>query len=276
MTTKRTLLHGLSLMPARSTRGERAVATRPRRVKASIISIALGLLASAVLFCSTPAHAAAPVIPLYHATYSVSRNDLRIGNTQFSLTKNKDGTYTYESVTQPAGLVSLFRSDVITETSHFSVVDDRPRSLLYSYTHTGGGDNKPQSIRFDWNKKLAYSNNSGKHRTLQLESGICDRLLAQLLISLDAAHGSLNNDYRVLDHGEMQPYRLHEVGVVKLKTPAGEFDTVEVARKDEKKDRVTTFWLALKLDYLPVQMQQTETGKATISLVLTKIKLDTK
>ena len=47
------------------------------------------------------------------------------------------------------------------------------------------------------------------------------------------------------------------------------------ARHDEKKDRTTTFWLAPKLDYLPVQMQQTESGNATISLVLTEIKFDT-
>ena len=47
------------------------------------------------------------------------------------------------------------------------------------------------------------------------------------------------------------------------------------ARHNEKKNRTTTFWLAPKLDYLPVQMQQTEPGKATISLVLTEIKFDT-
>ena len=47
------------------------------------------------------------------------------------------------------------------------------------------------------------------------------------------------------------------------------------ARHDEKKNRTTTFWLAPKLGYLPVQMRQTEPGKATISLVLTEIKFDT-
>ena len=73
----------------------------------------------------------------------------------------------------------------------------------------------------------------------------------------------------------MQIFRLHAAGKEKLKTSAGKFDTVEVARKDEKKNRTTTFWLAPKLDYLPVQMQQTEPGKATISLVLTEIKFDT-
>ena len=44
-------------------------------------------------------------------------------------------------------------------------------------------------------------------------------------------------------------------------------------RRKEKQYR--PFWLAAKLDYLPVRMRQTEPGKATISLVLTEIKFDT-
>lgn len=240
------------------------------------LPILAGLMLSVSVVAGTSALAASPAIPLYHATYSVSRNDLRIGTTVFTLGKSKSGIYAYQSVTQPAGLVSLFRSDVITETSHFNIVDGTPHSLLYSYTHSGGGDNKPQSIRFDWNRKLAYSSDGDRHKTLPLESGFCDRLLAQLLISLDAAHSSLDNSYRVLDHGELQIYRLHEVRQAKLDTPAGTFDTVEVARQDKKKNRTTTFWLAPKLDYLPVQMRQTEPGKATITLLLTQIQLDSK
>ena len=240
--------------------------------------MAFVLSASLLLACTltTASAASAPLtIPLYHATYSVGRNDMRIGIAQFSLTKNQNGLYTYQSVTQPTGLVALFRSDVVTETSHFNLVNDLPQPLLYDYAHTGDDHAKPQSIRFDWNNKLAYTSSGDTHHSLPLRPGTCDRLLAQLLISLDAADGHLNNNYRVLDHGEIQIYRLHEAGKEKLKTPAGEFDTVKVARQDAKKNRTTTFWLAPKLDYLPVQMQQTEPGKATINLVLTEIKFDT-
>jgi hypothetical protein len=38
----------------------------------------------------------------------------------------------------------------------------------------------------------------------------------------------------------------------------------------------TRRWLAPKLNYLPVQMRQTEPGKTTISLVLTEIHFDTR
>lgn len=219
--------------------------------------------------------AATPSIPLYHATYSVSRNTLHIGDAQFSLIQEKNGTFTYKSVTQAAGLAALFFNDIITETSHFTIDDGRLQPLVYSYSHSGNDHDRLQTIRFDWSKHTAHDSEGSSHHVVPITEGTYDRALAQLALSVDMGAGHLQDDYRVLDHGKFQSYRLKQVGVVKLKTPAGEYDTVEVARHEEKHNRTTTFWLAPKLDYLPVQMQQTEPGKATISLVLTEIKFDT-
>ena len=130
-------------------------------------------------------------------------------------------------------------------------------------------------IRFDWSKDLAYSSKGASHQTVPLTAGICDRLLAQLAMSLDTLQGKPENDYSVLDHDKVQTYRFMRTGNASVNTPAGKYDTVEMTRHDDSKNRVTTFWLAPKLDYLPVQIRQTEPGKATISLVLTDIKFDT-
>jgi hypothetical protein len=227
------------------------------------------------LTCAFGTVSAAPVIPLYHATYSVGRNDLRIGNAQFSLTKSKNGIYTYTSVTQASGLAALFFSDVITEISHFTVTDGRLQPLLYSYTHTGNDHDQSQSIRFDWNRNIAYIADGNNHHAVPIKKGTYDRALAQLALSVDMEAGHLQETYHVLDHGKLHGYPMKHAGKAQLKTPAGTYDTVKIARADTQKGRVTTFWLAPKLEYLPVQMQQTEPGKATISLVLMDIKFDT-
>ena len=226
------------------------------------------------LLVGTAFAAATPTIPLYHATYSVGRNDLRIGNAQFSLTKSQNGIYTYESVTQAAGLAALFLSDVITEISHFTVADGRLQPLLYSYEHTGSDHDRSQSIRFEWNRDIAYIVDGNKHHTVPIEKGTYDRALAQLALSIDMAAGHLRETYNVLDHGTLHRYSMQRARKAQLHTPAGTYDTVEIARDDAKKGRVTTFWLAPKLDYLPVKMQQTESGKATITLVLAEITFD--
>ena len=215
------------------------------------------------------------VVPLYQATYSIGRNDFRIGDASFSLTQNQDGTYTYTSVSKAAGLVSLFVSDVVTETSRFKVMDGELQSLQYTYEHTGNDKDKKENIRFDWDKHVAHSNEGGKQHTLPLTAGTYDRLLAQLAVSVNLEAGKTVGEYRVLDHNEISIYHMQPQGDTDLKTPAGEYKVIDMVRKVPKKNRVTTFWLAPKLDYLPVQMQQTEPGKATISLVLTDITFGT-
>lgn len=249
-------------------RGGRA-GTKNTVQKFAGLLLGLGL---AFTFTCNQATAAAPAIPLYHATYAVKRNDLHIGNAQFSLSRNDNGTYTYQSVTRASGLASLLFSDVITETSYFALDDGHLQPLLYSYMNTRAGHD--QTIRFNWGRDVAESNDEGKQKDYPIKLGIYDRALAQLALSIDMATGHLQSDYRVLDHGEFQNYRMRRGDQGELSTPAGSYDTVQVIREDVKKHRVTTFWFAPKLDYLPVQMQQTEPGKATISLVLMEIKFD--
>ncbi len=236
----------------------------------------MGALLAALLCSMTGVVRGAELrIPLYKADYSVGRNSLRLGTARFSLTQNKDGTYTYTSVSRAAGLAALFLSDVITETSRFKVTDGNLQPLQYSYDHSGNSRDRKENIQFDWAKGVAHSNEGGKHHTLPLTAGTYDRLLAQLAVSVDLEVGQTVGKYRVLDHNEINIYHMQPQGNTALKTPAGEYEVIEIARKDSKKNRVTTFWLAPKLDYLPVQMEQTEPGKATISLVLLDIKFNT-
>ena len=214
-------------------------------------------------------------IPAYHADYSVARNSLSIGLAKFTLVENGDGSYTYQSVTRPTGVAALFFSDVVTETTHFEIDDGQPRSLLYSFSQTGGSHEKAETIQFDWQKRAAYTGEDGKNRATRIQLGTADRFLAQLLISLDAASGRPGGQYTVLDHRELSSYTLKVQSPARLHTPAGEFDTVVLERNDPAKGRVMDFWLAPKLHYLPVQLQQRETGKATITLTLMDIGFDT-
>ncbi len=239
-------------------------------------AIPIAFVLCLLIVTSTAARATPPVIPLYHASYAAYRNSLRIGNADFALTRDPAGSYIYQSVTRPAGLVALFVSDVVTETSRFAVENGRLQPLRYAYSHTSDDRKNTESIRFDRHKGLAYGDDNGKRRTLRLPSNVYDRLLAQLAISLDSARNQLAGSYRVLNHNKIRTFNLQRGSPALLHTPAGAYQTIEVSWHDDRhKARVTAFWLAPKLGYLPVRMRQTEPGKATISLVLADIKFDT-
>lgn len=213
-------------------------------------------------------------VPIYQATYSLFLGSVRAGIASLSLSKNADGTYTYKSLTKSAGLAALFLNDVISETSHFKVTDGKLHPLQYTYEHTAKDKDDKETIQFDWAKGIAYTEEDGKQKSLPIKAGIYDRLLAQLAISMDLQTGLDVEDYPVLGHGEINVYHMLRQDNTDLKTPAGNYETVVIARRAPHKERVTTFWLAPKLDYLLVQMEQTEPEKPTISLELTDIKLD--
>jgi len=244
-----------------------------------VISKKPGLLSTimaALLLCSAVQAQDNPIeIPVYQASYSVGLGSITAGNAQFTLKRNADGTYTYQSLTKSTGLAALFFNDVVTENSHFRVTDGKLQSLSYSYDHSRNGKDEKQDIQFDWAKGVAHTDEDGKQQTLPIKTGIYDRLLAQLAISMDLQAGKDVEDYPALYHNEINVYHMLLQDNTDLKTPAGTYETVVIARRDPHNDRAITFWLAPKLDYLPVQMEQTEPDKSTISLVLTDIKFDT-
>lgn len=232
------------------------------------------IAALALWTVATAAAADAGVTP-YTATYEVDRGSMTVGTAQITLSRNADGSYTYQSTTRASGFASLFFKDVITEASHFELADGRPRSLLYRFSQSGGSHEKSESIQFEWGKNAAYTDEDGREHTNKLTAGVSDRFLTQLLLSLDLQSGKLQDSYKVLDHREVTTYSMEKLKDEPLRTPAGSFDTTVLERKEPGKDRVMDFWMSPKLHGLPVQMQQRETDKATVTLTLTSISFDT-
>lgn len=237
-------------------------------------SRATALAALAIAAASVQADGASPNPELFspfQARYSLARNSLTLGVSDFTLAHEADGSYTYKSVSRPTGLASLFAGDVITETSHFQLVDGRPRSLSYSFSQTGGKHEKAESIDFDWEKGVAASDEDGRKRRTKLTPDVCDVFLMQLLVAQDEADGRLAASYKVLNNRELTDYALSRLPDQKLKLGDITYDTVVLERKDPKKDRVMDLWLSPALHYLPVQVQQSEPGKATFTLSLESI-----
>lgn len=225
------------------------------------------IVAAALLALASTAHADGGLTP-FKATYegSVSIGSLAC---EMSLNRNPDGTYTYESTSHAIGFASMFFKDVIKEVSRFAMVDGRPRPLEYRYTRTGGRHEKSETIEFDWKKDAARTEENGQTKTTPLRPGVADRFLTQLILSLDAASGKLQDEYKVLDHRDITRFMPPKPERRKVRVPAGDYATVMVERHDKGSKRVMDFWFAPELHYLPVRIQQREPGDDTYTLSLT-------
>ena len=210
----------------------------------------------------------------YHADYSLARNSLTLGTARFSLEPDAAGSYLYKSVSHATGLAALFAGDVITQKSRFELVDGQPRPLSYSYTQAGGKHEQSEETRFDWNKMLAHSDWDDHSRDSALKAGVSDVFLIQLVLAVDVSQGRLAKQYVLLNHGETTAYEPRRLDDQKMKVGAKVVDTTVLELKDPKKGRAISLWLAPGLRYLPVQIQQSEPGKATFTLSMDDISFD--
>ncbi|HEX2668131.1 MAG TPA: DUF3108 domain-containing protein [Gammaproteobacteria bacterium] len=234
--------------------------------KLSVTLLAMGLTAAGAALADEN------VLTPFRADYSLQRNSLGLGTSSFTLSRDGDG-YLYKSAAHASGLASLFSSSTITQESRFTLVDGRPRAASYRYEDSGKSQDA-ESIRFDWDKRSATTEENGQQKAKPLTPDTSDVQLIQLMLAADVAAGKVEDDYRLLDHGQITGYTAKPLPDAALKAAGKTYSTKVVQLNNAERGRTITVWLAPELHYLPVQIQQAQTGKATITLTLQKATFD--
>lgn len=203
--------------------------------------------------------------------YRVLRDGWHLGNATFTLKPAEDGTWLFQSKASASGLASLFLHSTFGERSHFTLHDHQLQPLSYTYTDSGSPSHN-ETINFNWTTGQALDTKGNQTKRIKLAPGILDRLTLQLALSRQLAAGlPLRPVWAAINGGKLKHYHLARKGKDVLATPAGDFDTVIVVRGVPGAKRTTTFWFAPKYEWLPVKMQQRQTGKATVTFVLSKL-----
>ncbi|HET6726028.1 MAG TPA: DUF3108 domain-containing protein [Gammaproteobacteria bacterium] len=217
------------------------------------------------------APACAATLKPYTATYSVITHGIRAGESEFKLLQLGPQRWRFSSDSHTTGLVSLFRDDAISETSVFTVADTGQfNAREYHYSHTGD-DERTQIILFDWKKCVAHGIYRGDKKTIAVPRDASDPFLAQLKLSRRVAEGMQEGTFPVVNRNKLDLYHLHVVGKDAVVVPAGGFRTVRVERSEPGSSRKTVFWLAPKLNYVPVKVEQIKDGDSVFRLELRKI-----
>lgn len=210
-------------------------------------------------------------LPEFAALYDFERGRMTIGETRMALERTQDNIYRYTSHSEAVGFISIFVDDVIDEESVFRFVDGEFRPVTYDYRHGGSSRNRDESITFNWKDDIAQVDYRGHESTVRLEPGMLGRFLFQLVVSRDAADGELPRTYRIIDNGRVKEYRITASNGGRVKTPAGEFETLRVEREEETREKSLALWLAPELDYLPVKIEQVKRNEEPLRLVLKKV-----
>ena len=176
-----------------------------------------------------------------------------VGETRWVWSRPSPNALVFESVTEPSGLYSLVKSDVIRERSHIDVTTGEFRPRRYEYRRTGGKRDRIVEIDFDWQADRMTNTAKGQTRLMDIGPQTQDKLSYLLLVMRDLRGQPRELSYAIASGGKLETYRLSVEGQESIQTPAGKFKTIRVQRLDQKK-RSTTLWFTPALAYLPVKI----------------------
>lgn len=207
----------------------------------------------------TPARAA-PYDAPFSALYRVEADGFEIGELKRSLRRVGDGTYLLQTKMYTTGLAALFKPDTIVERSTWKLEEGNLLPLEYRYEYEGRGDDKLETLTFDWSDGTITSLDDGEVALLEILPGILEKQVYQLVLQQDLAAGKREISYQVADRGDIRTYRFRVVGEEVLETDIGALRTLKVERLSNSKERKTFIWCAIEHDFQLVRLLQEDDG----------------
>ena len=217
-----------------------------------------------VLACASLLSSQAFAMSPFQATYQFNYNGKNLG-TATRILSQSGNQWNYVFSAKAAGLASA------TETSKFNLNGTQIVSSSFSRTSKILVHSNTMSIQFNPTTKLIKTKKDETARSFAWKSGVLDELNAELQIREDLKNGGLKANYWIADAKEVEARKFVKQGTEQIKAGASNYDTVKVVMKHDKPGRETIFWLAPKLDYLPVKVSHVD-KKTSYGLLLTQYK----
>ncbi|WP_139853014.1 DUF3108 domain-containing protein [Acinetobacter pullicarnis] len=218
--------------------------------------------ASVLLLCSLSSTSFA--MSPFNASYQFSYNGKNMGSATRVLTQNGNN-WTYNFSAKAAAMASA------TETSRFTFSNGAISSNSFSRTSKILVHSNKLNISFNPSTKIISTQKDDKARSFPWKAGVLDELNAELQVREDLKAAGLKSAYFIADAKSVDTRQFVKLGNETIKTSYGTFETVKVLLKHDKADKNSIFWLAPKLDYLPVKMSHQD-GKTSYGLLLTNYK----
>jgi hypothetical protein len=197
-------------------------------------------------------------------TYELKRNSLVV---DVSETLEHDGrTYVITSEGKGRGILALFGA--LKRTSRGRITPQGLRPDEFRDERPGGWT---VSAKFDWDARSVTQEKNGKSETLKMPATAQDPLSLAYSFAFVPPKGKEYDVMRADGRG-LTPFRFTVVGTEKLATPAGEMQTLHIAKlRDGPEDKSTDIWFAAERDFLPVRVLVVETDGTRSDQVLTRI-----
>ncbi len=237
------------------------------RIKYSVLALMVMLLSQVTLAQN------APTLKPYTARYHVTYRGMSGGEIEFSLKSQGADRYVFSSHLLPNFFGSMFASDQAEDSSQLTFDSNGLRPQQFHSEDGRTKTNRDVRYDFDWSSRRVKGRFRDQDFTLDLVDGVQDRLSIQLAASLALQAGREPGKLTMIERNELQEFTIVKQGTEKVRTAAGEFDTVVLKSERTGSTRSTRYWYAAKLGYIPVRAERTSKGKVDIVMELKSVQL---
>ena len=212
---------------------------------------ALALLAAAALSNTAAADGLKP----FEATYDWGWHGMTVAVSTLRLEHQQDDTWRYTSKSEPRGIGRVFSERPVQE-SLLRITDEGVQPLSYKADDGTSSTKRDANVTFNWESKTVTGIYEDAKVDMPITPGIQDDLSVQIALMVELLRGHTPTTFSLISGNSVREYRYERDGEETLKTPVGTLDTIIYKAQKQNSPRVTRFWCAPSLGYIPLRVQQ--------------------
>ncbi|MFA5514656.1 MAG: DUF3108 domain-containing protein [Desulfuromonadales bacterium] len=230
----------------------------------------------ALLIAAVPALAAGAIAPApFSALYAVYYRGIPAGELESTLQPNGPDEFIYETRVKPSPLARAFVSSKAVERSILRIDEKGVRPLFWVSEDGKPGNEKDGALAFAWDKQRVSGIVESEPVDLPAEPELQDRLSVQIAVMTALLRAEKVGEILQVSGEKIRRYSYQPAGAERIRTEAGEFETVLYESTRPGSSRVSRVWHAPALGYIPVRAEQVRDGKVETVMELKQVRRDT-
>lgn len=239
----------------------------PNRTNVSL-RVAFAALAFVGLLSNT---ALADELKPFDATYDWIWHGMTVAVSKLQLEHQQDGQWIYRSNSEPRGIGRVFSERPVNE-SVLRVTADGVLPLSYKADDGTAATKRDANVQFDWEHHRATGVYEDAKVDMPIQLGIQDDLSVQIALMVELLRGHTPDKFSLLSGNSVREYHYSREGEETLTTPVGTVQTIIYRSEKQYSPRVTRFWCAPSLGYIPLRVQQKRDNDVEWTMQIQKVK----
>jgi hypothetical protein len=208
----------------------------------------------------------------FEASYTWIWHGMTVAVSTLELEK-QTGTWKYRSHSEPRGIGRIVAERPKLE-STLRITDSGVQPLSYQADDGTSSTKRDVHVQFDWEHGRVTGVYEDTKVDMPITPGIQDDMSIQIALMNDLLKGHTPEKLTLLDKNSVREYRYTRDGEETLTTPMGPVHTIIYRSQKSGSPRVTSYWCAPSLGYIPMRVEQKRDDEVEWTMQIQSVRRD--